>query len=124
VNQQYSHSSSSLDGALPWIALERDPEVHCKMVEIIPVARIYHLLHSPRSKKTGRARRLCRAELVELHAENVPAQRPAPTGFKRRSQQYFIFDACHNSGPGSNILTGTRSAASLLPLPLLLFSHE
>ena len=47
------------------------------------VVRICHLLHRPRSKKTGRARRPCRAELVDLYAQSVPAQRPAPTNFHR-----------------------------------------
>ena len=48
----------------------------------MPIAGIFNLLHSPRSKKTGRARRTCRPDLVDLCAKNVPAQRPAPTSFQ------------------------------------------
>ena len=49
----------------------------------VAVARILDLLHRPSSKKTGRARGPCRAELVDLYAQNVPARRPAPTNFQR-----------------------------------------
>jgi len=48
----------------------------------IPVAKIFDLLDSPRTKKTGRAARPCEAEISGLRAKNVPAQRPAPTDFQ------------------------------------------
>jgi len=60
----------------------QEPAQYLETIEYIAVARIFDLLHWLRSKKTGRARRPCRAELVDLYAQNVPAQRPAPTNSK------------------------------------------
>jgi len=48
----------------------------------IPVANIFDLLDSPRTKKTGRAARPCGAEISGLRVKNAPAQRPAPTDFQ------------------------------------------
>jgi len=56
---------------------------------LILVVRILGLLDSPRLKKTGRGRRPCRPELVDIFRKNVPARRPAPTKAQAAIGHYF-----------------------------------